>query len=147
MNLFEFPSLIVVKVMNLIDESRIRAEEVHFEALKRGNNPLDLIKLVSDEAKERGITLAARPQNSPQLHGGEAVFDFEEKVVFFLDAGSSFEKAFRIAHEIGHHEFSNGAIEADLQGANHTFTPNISDDEVDSVIGYGRRQRLSLIHI
>ncbi|MBL4795972.1 MAG: UvrD-helicase domain-containing protein [Oleispira sp.] len=127
--------------MNLIDESRIRAAELHQKALDRGCDPFDLLLLVSNEAKERGITLAPRPIQNPQLCGGEAVFDYDENVVFFLDSGSAFERAFRIAHEIGHAEFSNGPAQAVLERADHTFTPDLSDDVLGPVIEYGRRQR------
>jgi len=54
------------------------------------------------EAAKRNIVVYALPPDDPQLKGGQAVFDSQAQAILYAEAGTDFDRAFLIAHELGH---------------------------------------------
>ena len=88
--------------MDAVDAARRIAESVHRAAVERGANPWRLLEFVLQEAANRSILVYGLPPDDPQLKGGQAVFDSQAQAILYTDAGTDFDRAFLIAHELGH---------------------------------------------
>jgi Zn-dependent peptidase ImmA (M78 family) len=88
--------------MDAVDAARKIAENVHRTAVDQGANPWRLLEFVLGEAAKRNIVVYALPPDDPQLKGGQAVFDSQAQAILYAEAGTDFDRAFLIAHELGH---------------------------------------------
>jgi len=131
--------------MDAIEAARQKAAKLHQAALARGSDACDLLRLVTDEAERRGIDVYALSKGDPQLNGGRALYDSQAGMILYEDIGTDFDKAFLIAHEIGHLE---------LEGpANDDLTEEIEPDRsaeapavgAERVVDYGSRERREII--
>lgn len=130
--------------MDAIEAARQTAEKLHQAALKRGSDTNNLLHFVKEEADHRGIDVYARPQGDPTLNGGRALFDSQAEMILYEEVGSDFDKAFLVAHEIGHLE---------LEGLTKDYLteqvePNRSAEApavgAERVVDYGSRERLEI---
>ncbi|GAB5478535.1 MAG: UvrD-helicase domain-containing protein [Marinobacter nauticus] len=131
--------------MDAIEAARQTAENLHLAALKRGSDTNDLLRFARDEAGHRGIDVFAVPQGDPKLNGARALFDCQAEMILYEDVGSDFDKAFLIAHEVGHLELE-GLAEDDLI---EVVEPDRSSEApavgADRVVDYGCRERREII--
>src|SRR5690554_5589782 len=131
--------------MDAIEAARQTAENLHLAALKRGSDTNDLLRFVRDEADRRGIDVFAVPQGDPKLNGGRALFDCQAEMILYENVGSDFDKAFLIAHEIGHLELE-GLTEDNLI---EEVEPDRSSEApavgAERVVDYGCRERREII--
>lgn len=131
--------------MDAIEAARQMAEKLHESALRRGNDVNDLLCLVRDDAERRGIEVVAVPQGDPQLNGARALFDSQAEIILYEDLGSDFDKAFLIAHEIGHLEIegpSNDSFTGEVEPDRTTEPPAVG---AERVVDYGSRERREII--
>jgi superfamily I DNA/RNA helicase len=127
--------------MDAIEAARREAEKLHLAAIEAGSNTACLLDFVLDEANRRGIEVCPVPQGDPQLKCGKAVFDNQALTIFYENIGSDFEKAFLVAHEIGH-VVLEGDVEDDVT---LDVDPERSVEEpavgAQRIIDYGGRER------
>ncbi|WP_050660553.1 UvrD-helicase domain-containing protein [Gallaecimonas pentaromativorans] len=131
--------------MDAIEAARQTAERLHQEAIERGCGTNDLLRFVKAEADHRGIDVIPMPQGAPKLNGARALFDCQAEMILFEDMGSDFDKAFLIAHEIGH------VVLEGLAEDNRTMEvePDRSSEApavgAERVVDYGSRERREII--
>ncbi len=131
--------------MDAIEAARQVAETLHKSALKRGVDVNDLLCLVQNEAERRGIEVVAVPQGDLQLNGARALFDGQADIILYEDIGSDFDKAFLIAHEIGHLEIEGPSIDSltrEVEPGRSAEPPAVG---AERVVDYGSRERREII--
>ncbi|WP_439834579.1 UvrD-helicase domain-containing protein [Aeromonas caviae] len=131
--------------MDAIEAARQVADKLHQAALQLGNDTSDLLRFVTDEAERRGIDVFAIPQGDPQLNGGRALFDSQAEMILYEDVGSGFDKAFLIAHEIGHLELEGPTkddLTKEVEPDRSTEAPAVG---AERVVDYGSHERREVI--
>ncbi len=88
--------------MDATEAARREAERIHQAAVADGVDPWNLLELVSREAARRDLDVYALATGDSALKGGRAVLDREAECILYEDIGSAFDRAFLIAHELGH---------------------------------------------
>lgn len=83
----------------------------------------------------------ALPAGDSQLKGGQAVFDSQAGIILYADTGSDFDRAFLIAHELGHIVLEGGTL--DIVTAHVEPDRSVEDAPVgiEKVLDYGARER------
>lgn len=127
--------------MSAVEAARQEAERVHFSAVALGANPENLLEFAQWEAERRGIEAYSLGPDDPQLKGGKAVFDSQAGVILYANTGSEFDRAFLIAHELGHVVIEGGTQD--------TVTIEVEQDRsiedapvgIEKVLDYGARER------
>ena len=131
--------------MDAIEAARQKAAELHQAACARGSDTSALLSFVTDEAERRGIDVYPLAQGDPQLKGGRALYDSQAGMILYEDVGSDFDKAFLIAHEIGHLELE-GPAQNDLA---EEIDPDRSAEApavgADRVVDYGSHERREIV--
>ena len=127
--------------MDAIELGRRRAAELHAEIVGKGGDPKDPFAFAARVAEELGLDVESANPGSSQLNNSRATLVPKDKLIIHENIGSEFEKAFLVAHEIGHHELGDDhddsiSIEIDL-----TRSAEPSPTGFDRVVDYGRRQR------
>ncbi|MDX3807690.1 UvrD-helicase domain-containing protein [Bosea thiooxidans] len=127
--------------MDAVELGRRRAAELHAAAVSRGLDPTDPYGFVVGEAKHRGLTVETANPGSAQLDGGRATLVPEDDLIIHENVGSPFEKAFLVAHEIGHHELGDATVSLTVFQPDMARGSEPSPTGIDRVVDYGRRQR------
>ncbi|WP_122654514.1 UvrD-helicase domain-containing protein [Burkholderia pseudomallei] len=127
--------------MDAIELARQRATDLHLDAVRMGRDPWAPYDFVVAEANARGLTVEKCAPGADVLDGGRAIFDSEYDLIVHEDAGSPFEQAFLVAHEIGHVELGDeedgeGVLEIDPARAAEAAPVGL-----DRVVDYSHRQR------
>lgn len=82
---------------------------------------------------------------APLLDGSRAIFDRSYPAIIHENAGTEFEQAFLVAHEIGHAELGDDVEEESDSDPEIRFDPARSSEAapvgLDRVVDYSRRQR------
>ena len=132
--------------MDAIEAARQEAAKLHQAAIERGSDTSALLHFVMDEAEQRGIDVYALPQDDPQLNGGRALYDSQAGMILYEDVGTDFDKAFLIAHEIGHLELEGPAkddhLTEDIEPDRSAEAPAVG---AERVVDYGSRERREVI--
>lgn len=131
--------------MDAIEAARQTAEKIHLDAIDRGSEFTDLLRFVKDEAEHRDIDVYAMPQGDPRLNGARALFDSHAEIILYEDVGSEFDKAFLIAHELGHLELedhTDHGFSGEVAPARSAEPPLVG---ADRVVDYGGRERREII--
>ena len=127
--------------MDAIEAARREAEKLHLAAIDAGSVTACLLGFVLDEASRRDIEVCPVPQGDPQLKGGKAVFDSQALTILYENIGSDFEKAFLVAHEIGHVVLEGGVeddVTIDVDSERSMEEPAVG---AERLIDYGGRER------
>lgn len=127
--------------MDAVDAARRIAESVHRAAVERGANPWRLLEFVLQEAANRSILVYGLPPDDPQLKGGQAVFDSQAQAILYTDAGTDFDRAFLIAHELGHVFVDGGKDDAVTQRVEPDRSVEDAPVGIEKVLDYGARER------
>ncbi|MEM1152771.1 MAG: UvrD-helicase domain-containing protein [Pseudomonadota bacterium] len=131
--------------MDAIEAARQKAAKLHQAAVARGCDTCALLRFVIDEAERREIDVYALPQGDPQLKGGRALYDSQAGLILYEDVGTDFDKAFLIAHEVGHLELE-GTTQDDLT---EEIEPERSAEApavgAERVVDYGSRERREIV--
>lgn len=127
--------------MDATEAARREAERIHHAAVANGADPWNLLDLVSGEAARRDLDVYTLPRGDSALKGGRAVLDRQAECILYEDVGSAFDRAFLIAHELGHF-----VLEKDVQNVvTEEVEPDRSAEDapvgVERVLDYGARER------
>lgn len=127
--------------MDAIELGRRRAADLHVAAVARGLNPSNPYEFVVGEAEHRGLDVEEANPGSAQLDGGRATFVPDDNLIIHENVGSGFEKAFLVAHELGHHELGDASVTPTAFDIDMARGSEPSPTGIDRVVDYGRRQR------
>lgn len=127
--------------MDAIEAARQEAARLHNLAVEAGDNNCSLLDFVLLEAGRRGIEVYAVLEGDPQLKGGRAVFDSQAGIIVYEDIGSDFDKAFLIAHEIGHvvlEDRNEDSVTDNIESDRSAEAPAVG---AEKVVDYGCHER------
>lgn len=127
--------------MDAVELGRRRAAVLHLAAVERGLDPTDPYGFAVGEAEHRGLTVETATPGSTQLDAGRATLVPEDDLIIHENVGSPFERAFLVAHEIGHHELGDAAASPTALHPDMARGSEPSPTGIDRVVDYGRRQR------
>ncbi|QLI80865.1 UvrD-helicase domain-containing protein [Chitinibacter fontanus] len=127
--------------MDALELARQRAAELHREVVRLGHDPWAPYDFTVAEAKHRGLTVEKCVPGADILDGGRAFFDRDARLIIHEDAGSSFEQAFLVAHEIGHVELGDNEDDEGPYAIDMDRTGETTPQGVDRVVDYSHRQR------
>ena len=127
--------------MDAVEIGRQRAAELHSKTVAEGANPCVPYAFAVKVAQDLGLDVEAANPGSTQLDGGRATFDPTDKLIVHENVGTDFDRAFLVAHEIGHHELGDGIENSTAAHIDPARAAELSPAGFDRVIDYGRRQR------
>lgn len=127
--------------MDAIELGRRRASELHDTAVARGLDPTQPYAFAVGEAANRGLDVEKAAPGHASLDKGRATLIPEDDLIIHEDAGTAFEQAFLVAHEIGHHELGDAEVPPTALDSDMTRASEPSPTGIDRVVDYGRRQR------
>jgi len=127
--------------MSAAEAARQKAEQVHFSAVALGDTPEDLLEFAQREAERQGIEVYSLDPDDPQLKGGKAVFDCQAGVILYANAGSEFDSAFLIAHELGHVILEGGTQDVVTVDVEPDRSVEDAPVGIEKVLDYGVRER------
>lgn len=127
--------------MDATEAARREAERIHRAAVAAGDDPSKPLDFVCQEAARRELDVYALPAGDSQLKGGQAAFDSQAGIILYADTGSDFDRAFLIAHELGHVVLEGGTL--DVVTAHVEPERSVEDAPVgiEKVLDYGARER------
>ncbi len=127
--------------MDATEAARREAERVHRAAVATGSDPGKLLDFVRQEAARRELDVYALPVGDSQLKGGRAVFDSQAGIILYEDTGSEFDRAFLIAHELGHIVLEGGTQDVVTEHVEPDRSVEDAPVGIEKVLDYGARER------
>jgi superfamily I DNA/RNA helicase/Zn-dependent peptidase ImmA (M78 family) len=127
--------------MDATEAARQEAERIHRLAVAAGDDPWKPFELVRREVERRDLSMYALTQGDPQLKGGRAAFDSQAGIILYEDAGSEFDRAFLIAHELGHVVLEGGAKDVVTDEVEPERSVEDAPVGIEKVLDYGARER------
>jgi superfamily I DNA/RNA helicase len=126
--------------MDPVEIARRTAADLHDVAVSKGLDPSDPYAFAKGVAAERGLDVEHADPGSASLNNGRATFLPEDDLIIHEDRGSAFDRAFLVAHEIGHAVLGDRTV-ATANEVEPTRAAEPSPVGIDRVIDYSRRQR------
>ena len=127
--------------MDATEAARLEAERLHRANVAAGGDPTRPLVFALQEASNRGLDVYALREGDPQLKGGKATFDCQAGGILYEDRGSDFERAFLIAHELGHVVLEGGTLDVVTVDVEPDRSLEDAPVGVDRVLDYGARER------
>jgi superfamily I DNA/RNA helicase len=127
--------------MDAIELARQRAAALHREAVEAGSDPWRPYEFAVAEAKRRGLDVEPTSAGATVLDGSRATLVAGHELIVHEDAGSPFEQAFLVVHEIAHAELGDAPDRAGPTEIDPARPAEPSPTGVDRVVDYGRRER------
>ena len=127
--------------MDGVELARQVAAELHARLVASGADPWSPYDFAVAEAKRRGIDVEPTAVGAAVLNGGRATFVAADDLILHESAGSRFEQAFLVAHEIGHVELGDDPDSEAAPMIDLARAAEPSPVGMDRVVDYGRRQR------
>ncbi|MFM0047507.1 UvrD-helicase domain-containing protein [Paraburkholderia sediminicola] len=127
--------------MDATEAARREAERIHRLAVAAGNDPWKLLDFVRQEAIRRELDVYALPAGDSQLKGGRATFDSQAGIILYEDTGSEFDRAFLIAHELGHVVLEGGTQDVVTEHVEADRSVEDSPVGIEKVLDNGTRER------
>ena len=127
--------------MDGIEVARQVAEQLHNELALSGVDASNPLEFVLAELDNRDIEVFPADKGSAQLKGGRAIFDSQAGLILYEDCGTSFEKAFLLAHELGHIVLEGYDEDFIAENVDYLRGCETSPAVVDQVLDYGSRER------
>ncbi|AKC78210.1 DNA helicase UvrD [Xanthomonas arboricola] len=127
--------------MDATEAARLEAERLHRANVAAGGDPTRPLVFALQEASNRGLDVYALREGDPQLKGGKATFDCQAGGILYEDRGSDFERAFLIAHELGHVVLEGGTLDVVTVYVEPDRSLEDAPVGVDRVLDYGARER------
>ncbi|GAA3268822.1 hypothetical protein GCM10020258_40710 [Sphingomonas yabuuchiae] len=127
--------------MDAVELARQQAAALHARAVSEGADPWSPMAIVNAVASMCGLDNEAVEPGSEILAGGRAQFDPKGRAIRYEDAGSDFDKAFLIGHELGHATQGDDRIEHVAKDVDPTRSSEAAPVGEDRVVDYSRRQR------
>ena len=125
--------------MNAAELGRQKAAELHACAVKAGLDPTDPYAFVCNIAGQHGTDVESATPGASALKGGKGIYDPVKSIIVHEKAGSEFDRAFLVAHEIGHMVLGDGPDTVKQIDPSRPAEP--SPVGFDRVVDYGRTQR------
>lgn len=127
--------------MDGIELARQIAATLHTQAVARGEDPQHPYAFVVAEALHRDIDVEPTTPGAAVLDGGRATFIPNDALILHENAGTLFEQAFLVAHEIGHVELGDDLDSEPVRHVDPTRSSEPSPTGIDRVVDYSPRQR------
>jgi len=127
--------------MDAIELARQAAARLHAQAVANGHDPWNSYAFAKAEAERRGLDVEVAVKGAAVLDGGRAVLVARDDLILHEDAGTPFERAFLVAHEIGHTELGDAADPTPARDIDPARPAEASPVGLDRVVDYGRKQR------
>lgn len=127
--------------MDATEAARREAERLHRANVAAGGDPTRPLAFALQEATSRGLDVYALQEGDSQLKGGKATFDRQAGGILYEDLGSDFERAFLIAHELGHVVLEGGTLDVVTVHVEPDRSMEDAPVGVDRVLDYGARER------
>lgn len=127
--------------MDAIELGRQRAADLHFEAVRQGADPWNAYAFVLAEASRRGVDVEPTAPGAAVLDGSCATLVPGEDLIIHESAGTPFQQAFLVAHEIGHLELGDHPDIDEKCDIELSRPAEASPVGLDRVVDHGRRQR------
>lgn len=127
--------------MDGVELARQVAAQLHVRAVARGQDPLQPYDFAIAEASRRGFDVEGTSPNSQLLDGSRATVAHADRLILHENVGTSFERAFLVAHEIGHLELGDGLKDEPAREIDLARAAEASPIGMERVVDYGRRQR------
>jgi superfamily I DNA/RNA helicase len=126
--------------MDAVELARQAAARLHAECVAAGHDPRRAYEFAVAAAERRGFVVEATNAGGSMLDGGRATFIAAAAVILHENAGTAFDRAFLVAHEIGHSECGDDEA-SEPASVDPTRPAEPSPTGLDRVVDYGRRQR------
>ena len=127
--------------MDATEAARREAERMHRASVAVGGDPTRPLEFVLREATSRGLDVYALREGDSQLKGGQVTLDSQAGSILYEDRGSEFERAFLIAHELGHVVLEGGVLDVVTVDVEPDRSMEDAPVGVDRVLDYGARER------
>lgn len=127
--------------MDATEAARQEAERIHQQAIAAGGDPRMLFDFVCQEAARRDLDVYLLPVGDPQLKGGQAALDSQAGIILYEDSGSEFDRAFLIAHELGHVILEGGIQDAVTDHVEPDRSAEDAPVGIEKVLDYGAKER------
>ncbi|MBI1256531.1 MAG: AAA family ATPase [Chloroflexi bacterium] len=121
--------------------ARQSAAQLHAEVVGLGNDPWRVFEFAKAAAGRRGYDVEPIAPGAALLNGARAALDAENQLILYEGAGSLFDKAFLIAHEVGHAAMGDAHKHDAPCEIDPTRVSEPSPVGLDRVVDYGPRQR------
>lgn len=127
--------------MDATEAARREAERIHRAGVAAGDDPRTPLEFVRREALRRDLDVYALLPGDSQLKGGRAAFDSQAGIILYEDSGSEFDRAFLIAHELGHVVLEGGVLDAVTDDVEPDRSMEDAPVGIERVLDYGVRER------
>lgn len=127
--------------MDATEAARREAERLHCANAAAGGDPTSPLMFALHEATRRGLDVYPLQAGDPQLKGGKATFDSQAGGILYENLGSEFERAFLIAHELGHVVLEGGTLDVVTVDVEPERSMEDAPVGIDRVLDYGARER------
>jgi superfamily I DNA/RNA helicase len=127
--------------MDAVELARQTASDLHARAVALGVDPWRSYEFAVAEVKRRDLDVESTAKGASVLNGGRATFIASERLILHENVGSDFERAFLVAHEIGHVILGDDTGDELVRQIDLERSAEASPVGLDRVIGYGSRQR------
>jgi superfamily I DNA/RNA helicase/Zn-dependent peptidase ImmA (M78 family) len=128
--------------MDAVELGRQAAAELHLQAVGKGLDPWQPYAFVVAVAQQlRGLDVERALSGATLLNRARATFIAADRLILHENAGTSFEQAFLVAHEIGHEMLGDDSEAEHPPSIDPARSSEPSPVGLDRVIDYSRRQR------
>ena len=136
--------------MDRVEIARQTAAALHAAAVARGEDPRQPYAFALAEALRQDLDVETAVVGAAVLNGGRASYVARDCLIIHEDAGTAFDRAFLVAHELGHAALGDDWVEpgdertSNAGGPLHIDAARSAEPSpvgVDRVLDYGRRQR------
>lgn len=127
--------------MDATEAARREAEGIHLAAVAAGDDPWKLLDFVRREAIRRELDVYELPPGDSQLKGGRAAFDVQAGIILYEGKGTEFDRAFLVAHELGHVVLEGGSQDNVAEDVQPDRSLEDAPIGIEKVIDYGARER------
>ncbi len=130
--------------MDGVEIGRQVAATLHVTAVAAGNDPWNPLAFAMAEATRLDLDVEGATKGATILNAGHACYIRDDRLIVYEKHGSAFDRAFLIAHELGHVHLGDDVAETQ-DTTPYTIDParaaEASPVGMDRVVDYGRRQR------
>jgi superfamily I DNA/RNA helicase len=127
--------------MDAAELARQKAAQCNYDAVAGGLDPWKPLALALSEAERRDIDVEPSSPGGSYLGKSRATFRQAEQLIVYENVGSDFDKAFLIAHEIGHSDLGDDPEVQEEVKIDAARASEPCPTGIDRVVDYGRRQR------
>jgi len=127
--------------MDAAEIARQFAAKYHKDAVVEGHDPYKPYAFALAEARRRDIEVEQASAGATILRNSRATFIQAAQLIVHENVGTDFEKAFLVAHEIGHSELGDDPEKRDSIHIDPARPAEPCPVGLDRVVDYGRRQR------